>query len=296
MRKLQVPAYDPIDVYDVCVSEVTDTAMKNVYEVERSHIVSAYQDFDQATANVAWAQLPRASWGHPKQIVAGSLTKKDLTILYSDYMVGSDDVAREIYDELLVANGGTCAFCGGLGQVKTLDHYLPKSNFPQYSVHPANLIPCCRDCNTGKGSTFGHGVNDQVVHPYLDDQKFFTQRWVIAEISLSDPLVVKYSCMPPANWSEIDADRVKRHFADYDIAARFSVQAGAELIEVINLRVKSLKVLSFDDFRGYLIDHAESAGLDLNGWSRTMYKALAETKWFCEADFTDPVWLLHTTR
>ncbi|TPJ42888.1 HNH endonuclease signature motif containing protein [Mesorhizobium sp. B2-7-1] len=59
-----------------------------------------------------------------------------------------------------------CPFCGGLGHTWTLDHYLPKANFPAYSVNPSNLVPCCRDCNSGKNASFGAELHEQTLHPY----------------------------------------------------------------------------------------------------------------------------------
>lgn len=43
-----------------------------------------------------------------------------------------------------------CHYCG-INMVDTFDHYLPKSLFPEYSVMPINLFPCCAQCNRKKG-------------------------------------------------------------------------------------------------------------------------------------------------
>lgn len=39
-----------------------------------------------------------------------------------------------------------CCYCG-IGRPTTIDHYLPKSLFPEFSILSYNLIPCCPDCN-----------------------------------------------------------------------------------------------------------------------------------------------------
>ncbi|MGD7023051.1 HNH endonuclease [Rossellomorea vietnamensis] len=46
-----------------------------------------------------------------------------------------------------------CCYCG-YGNPKTIDHYLPKSIFPEFSIHSLNLIPCCSDCNNIKDNYF----------------------------------------------------------------------------------------------------------------------------------------------
>src|SRR5690606_34072146 len=63
---------------------------------------------------------------------------------------------------------GQCPLCGHR-QVATLDHYLPKSEFPAFAVLPLNLIPACRDCNSAKLARVVLSANEQTLHPYYDD-------------------------------------------------------------------------------------------------------------------------------
>jgi len=60
-----------------------------------------------------------------------------------------------------------CPMCGGFG-LGTLDHYLPKSDFPQFSIFSQNLIPAC-SCNAKRGVTVkGDSSPKRVIHPYFD--------------------------------------------------------------------------------------------------------------------------------
>lgn len=291
MRKLTTPANDPADVYDLCVAEIPDVAARSVYVSNRNHVTTAAADFASASAAKSWAALPRVARGNPGTVVIGTLTKKSLNDLYSTYMVKASGPSRKVYDDIMVAANGLCPFCAGLGQVRTLDHYLPKANFPAYSVSPANLVPCCRDCNTGKGSTFGATQGAQTLHPYFEADQFFQQRWIFGLLSSAKPLVMEYSCLPPATWSEIDRQRAAQHFAGYGLASRFRLQAGGELTRIVDLRAGFLSRLTAAEFGSYLQENAEGSGADLNGWSRTMYAALAADNWFCQTDFSNPNWV-----
>jgi hypothetical protein len=202
-------------------------------------------------------------------------------------MVRGNDAARKVYDDILTSTGGHCPFCADLGHAKTLDHYLPKSVFPVYSVLPLNLIPCCRDCNSGKNSSFSHLVSEQTLHPYLDDHRFFDQRWLEAEIVPGEPTLALYHCKPPASWNDTDRNRVAAHFREYDIASRFSLQAGAEIVRVVELRAGFLRYLTPDEFQNFLLESSVVGKLPLNGWSRTLYLGLASADWFLNADFTE---------
>lgn len=47
---------------------------------------------------------------------------------------------------LSIWESNICPYCN-INSIATIDHYMPKDCFPEYSVLPINLVPCCRDCN-----------------------------------------------------------------------------------------------------------------------------------------------------
>ncbi len=289
MKQLSLPPQGAADVFLSCVNAVPDQVTRANYIANHGHIVQSISAYSAASASKSWYGLPRAAWGQADAIVVGSLSKGNLTDLYTSYMVPSTMPARVTYDEIMVAANGKCPFCGGIGLVSTLDHYLPKSAFPLYSVLPANLVPCCKDCNTGKSGTFGLQRAQQPLHPYLDDPKFFNERWVHAHVENTNPIGLQFICAPPQTWQPVERERLLSHFTDYNLAYRYGVQAGAELAKVIDSRKGSLKSLSPASFQAYLAESAMSPGFDVNGWNRTMYYALANTPWFYNADFEGPV-------
>jgi len=63
-----------------------------------------------------------------------------------------------------------CPFCGELGRPRTLDHYLPKNKFPEFSVNLANLVPMCDWCQGEKSETYlTDEKGKKFFHPYFDD-------------------------------------------------------------------------------------------------------------------------------
>ncbi|MCI1145139.1 hypothetical protein [Stenotrophomonas maltophilia] len=60
-----------------------------------------------------------------------------------------------------------CPVCGGLG-ARTIDHHLPKANYPEFSIFAPNLIPCCGTCNSKRGNANKPGVPQTTLHPYFD--------------------------------------------------------------------------------------------------------------------------------
>lgn len=61
-----------------------------------------------------------------------------------------------------------CPMCGSFHS-GTLDHYLPKKQYPVFAVFSKNLVPACK-CNSKRGDKlFGSAPGERVLHPYFDN-------------------------------------------------------------------------------------------------------------------------------
>ncbi len=63
--------------------------------------------------------------------------------------------------------GNTCQFCG-INSANTFDHYVPKEDYPEFSVYGPNLIPCCGECNSYKGKRWKDSER-KFINLYYDD-------------------------------------------------------------------------------------------------------------------------------
>ena len=54
--------------------------------------------------------------------------------------------------------------CGGTS-VTTLEHVLPKADYPEFAVLSFNLVPCCDGCQRRRSNK---GKNQAFIHPYFD--------------------------------------------------------------------------------------------------------------------------------
>ena len=78
----------------------------------------------------------------------------------------------------------TCPMCGAL-RAGTLDHLLPKEDFPEFAIFGPNLVPGC-SCNTLRGRTLTGGPNERILHPYYDD--VMSERLLAARIEDLGPI------------------------------------------------------------------------------------------------------------
>lgn len=285
MKKLLRPNISGHDSYDTCVSGVEAGDLKNRLVACHDTIDERNNEYiNQANAGNLSSLLPLITMRNEDPIVIGNVSKSELVKLYDYYMVQRQP-ARGIYDAILVAANDKCPFCGGIGRPKTLDHYLPKANYPQFSVLPYNLVPACRDCNTGKSNSLATNVNEQVIHPYFDADFYFSVQWIFARVVQTEPCSLEFFVTPPVTWQDVPKERVKQHFKDFDLAKRYSIQTAEELSTVMDQRRGFMREFTPERFCEYLRSVVSSSALFANHWKRVMYQALANDVWFCTKQF-----------
>jgi 5-methylcytosine-specific restriction endonuclease McrA len=286
MRKLNIPAIDFRYAFGECVNGVGSAATQQNYMQNVTTHVQIEQQYSQLAASGDLFGLPRFQSGPGlDQVVHGQLRRSELTKLYTQYLVPKGKPARVIYEELKVTANGKCPFCGDIGHVTTLDHFLPKANFPIYSVCPNNLVPCCRDCNSEKLNSYATTKGGQTLHPYFDANHFFSTQWVTASVIPGDPPVVEFHVSPPQNWSADDQQRVTSHFDEYLLAEKFGREAAADLPETMHMRRTIMHNLSQQEFSDHLLERSANLHFPVNNWRRVMFSALGQSPWFCSQLF-----------
>ncbi|EXI62012.1 hypothetical protein MHD_01060 [Mannheimia granulomatis] len=174
--------------------------------------------------------------------ITNLLTNKEMIELYDDYFSKKDKPAREFYEKIInnAKNPNIqCPFCGGVGEPNELDHFLPKSGFGYYSIFPYNLIPICENCNQKRKKTFYPTKrNEQLIHPYLDNNCFFDEQWLFAEIILDSHDIIlstaKFYVRPTDIWSDDTKGKINFHFEKFELDRIFSTKSAVELGDIID--------------------------------------------------------------
>jgi hypothetical protein len=285
MRAINIPAYNNIDVYQICINSISNASLKGRFNKAIDDIKLAVNEYSTKAPLAKLFQI-KPLLGKDDSIVTGSTTKEDFKKLYSTHMVGQKKPAREIYDALkLGAPLNICPFCG-FGHVGTLDHYLPKSRYPYLTVLPINLVPSCYDCNKGKGSGLPETPEQQCLHPYFDHGLITTEQWLFAKVIETSPATIQYFVRPPKDWEQIDKERVETHFFDFDLSSRFSTQATTELTILKELLLYDYNINGMDGVQSELKKRATVAfGLHKNAWNTALFQALAKSDWYCDGGF-----------
>ena len=286
MKRLSKPIFTAGEVYDACVNNISKQSLNDRFVAAKTDVMTKANEYEVKAGTHDLYLLPANARGNGGQIAVADLKKSELVSLYEDHLVKKKTLGRQYYDKLMMlAPLGICPFCG-FGHASTLDHFLSKSRYPAFSVLPFNLVPSCKDCNTGKKPS-ALTKRTQLPHPYFENALIETDVWLFAEVLHSNPATVNFFAKPPAGWQQDLTDRVKTHFKDFHLESRFSVEAASELVSIGDI-VSFLKTPEERKEHLHQIAQIERSGIRKNSWKAALYEALDESDWFQQIGYQHP--------
>ena len=279
MKKLNKPTFNVEDVFTTCVNDIVrDVALKSRLLACEKLIIEAAKEFDRKVLPAQLHTITRES------VVNRNVTAKELEGIYKSRMLKKSSLGRAIYDKLISAPANDiCPLCSQR-EVKTLDHHLPKANYPRLSVTPINLVPSCSDCNKSKLTSYPNTAEEETLHPYYDD--IDNEIWLVAEVIKTTPPSIKFSVHTSDNWTELLGKRVKYHFDVLLLNKLYGAQAAVELgnlnFQLCALHEKSGAIA----VKKYLLGEAKSRlHANRNSWQTAMFNAISQDEWFCDGGF-----------
>lgn len=273
------PSLNKIDVFNICCSKVTSSKKSSIQKYLYTFLLNSVS-YENGALNAELYLLTSTIIPIDKNQRCGDID--ELKKLYSGQMVPENKPARYFYDELMsLAPLDRCPYCG-IGTVSTLDHYLPKSIFPVFSILPNNLVASCKDCNTGKSTSYASTKNTQTLHPYYDN--YTNEQWLYARVLQTSPVSIQFYVNAPASWSQVDRDRVQEHFNSYSLSERFSVEAANTLAYLRDEFI--LHNSNSDDIQYELNKKAKTHEHKYkNSWETAMYQALSQSQWYWDGGY-----------
>lgn len=278
MRQIPKPTDNSGDVFIDCIDIVRNASLKARLTAIKNHIENATTEFENKITKGTIHTIIREA------IINGNVTAKEIEAVYTLRMVKKGTPGRKYYDKILLsAPLGICPLCSQR-EVTTLDHYLPKTEYPRLSVAPVNLIPCCSDCNKTKLVGYPTQDYEETLHPYFDNVE--DDIWLNAKVIQRTPPVISFNVIPPNNWSPLLKNRVEFHFKSFSLGKLYSTQAAVTLTQ-INKRLEVLfQQFGSGGVKKYLEEEADSRSqTNRNSWQTAMYNAMAKDNWFCNGGF-----------
>lgn len=260
VTKLDEPATDPIAYIDQVVLERQNGRHAVMFQ----------------TLSADWkvhALGYRTHRGNPEVIIAWTLedaAKKAIRNLYSS----PDDTSaqRPILEGLRNGPLQHCPACGDDGVPNTLDHYLPKQRYPEFSILPQNLIPMCARCQEEKGEDTLDAEGRRIfMHSYYDE--FAVNQVVDLFIGLPYQAPESFTLIPRASLGTEERALVERHIEGLSLRNRYSHFLSTEYVRLLRsatrIRTEGLEMRQhLRLFRMYARDRA------VNSWLHIFYAAV----------------------
>jgi hypothetical protein len=208
----------------------------------------------------------------------------DLTKNYTTRMVRKGVPARPVYDALkILPANNRCPFCN-YGPVETLDHILPKTQYPAFAVKPTNLVGCCDRCNRLKSEAVPTGPGDLYLHPYFDDVDH--TNWLRAEVVHSTPAVAEFYVGAPGELTLDQLSRINTQFNGLGLAGLYSDAAADEIVDIAEMLEELLVEGGPNAVQAHLArQHRSRLAAGLNSWRSALYQALSGSNWYCNGGF-----------
>lgn len=202
MQVVGRPTIDAAALYRDVSSRRVQPRRSRLMDAEAG-VLAAYGAYDAALPEVTalnHAETPPA-------------TEDDLQSNYTYLVTG----AKLVYDALLtLAPHGRCPYCAQ-GRVSGLDHYLPKEEFPEFSILPVNLLPSCHSCNLNKRGTYRE--QHRLFMNCYSDTWIDEHRFLFADVTVAaETVLVTFRVDPPQELSVAQRATVRTHFQRLELA------------------------------------------------------------------------------
>lgn len=225
LTALPIPP-DYLDHY-IAIRDKKHRATKIPLVAAHAVITQCYKDHAQAIALGTLAGLAKNA--------QAALRKAPLRACYDSPTQPLKDLKKSIHDSQPKRLLKYCPMCGTT-LPRTFDHYMPAVKFPEFAVHPLNLVPCCSTCNSTKDDDWLTATGDrQYLHAYSDflpDLQF-----VFASLHVDPALKgvgVTFSMHQPVGMPNVLWRLILSHFTRLKLIARYDERGNDEIAEILS--------------------------------------------------------------
>lgn len=135
----------------------------------------------------------------------------------------------------------TCQNCT-INEADTMDHVLGQSEFPEFSVHPKNLFPCCSVCNRMKSDRYVDEDGSQLfLNLYLDD----LPNSQYLHVDFGDNWLPRFRLEQPDDVLDNIFSLIERHYQQLDLLNRFKDNSN----EIISALMCTIRAFGGDGIR-----------------------------------------------
>lgn len=274
MMNLPLPELDAETVYDAAKEWFKDEDYKKRLSDGKNCVLELCRQYVEKACDGELHSIA-ADPTVPPHIFAG-----DMSALYTQGLLRKKSDARRYYEKLKLSTPfRLCPLCLHR-TVQTLDHYLPKAQYGAYAVLPANLIPCCRDCNSDKDTFAPEDRASTIIHPYFD--KLDASAWLGCEIDKHAGHCTVSFYINSGNVTDELRSRLTAHMNLLQLYELYDIEAAREINEMAGLLKTTLDASGLDGVKNLCESMAASRSvLAENYWKAVLWRSAANDVEFC---------------
>jgi 5-methylcytosine-specific restriction endonuclease McrA len=210
--------------------------------------------------------------------------KSDLEKCYSSSTLSFGNMVKQIKTNQHRDLQGTCQYCG-IQKPNTIDHYLPQSDFPEFSVLALNLIPCCNDCNTKKNNYWLDNGFRGIINFYIDNLPQI--QFLYCDItfdSISEIPNINFHLNIPTTINSRLKKIIENHFARLDLCNKYGEYIHDLITDKINSIVNYLNSKDSTEIKLRIENDANSLRdrYGINNWKTVLTYELSKNSDFIE--------------
>lgn len=224
---------------------------------------------------------PRAALDVIAEQAYSALEREDLLHCYDESTEPLSKLRTRILDAQSPELRTICQHCC-IDHSREMDHYLPKSIFPDFAVHGCNLIPMCGTCNGKKSNIFRVAGVRQIFNLYFDSLP--TERYLRVTVRYDDDVPVARFSIDGAVLSADERKRVHSHFESLDLLQRYSEVSSSKFAEVASIVRETYRAASAAEAADFLSREATrlSGRYSKNYWEAVLLDALSNSQRFLD--------------
>ncbi len=171
-------------------------------------------------------------------LIASNGNKNDLKELYSLRKKAFKELFVELTTDSSNSRDMLCPNCT-LSDCSQLDHYIPKSLFPEFSANPHNLIQCCSICNQKKSNVWLRNGQAVFLNLYIDNLP--SDQYLFVEITMDNGIPrFRFYLDNPHRIDPNLFNKIKSHYEQLDLCSRFAERADTLISELVTEYVATL--------------------------------------------------------
>ena len=163
--------------------------------------------------------------------------KAALLDLYSFQMKPFQELLADLTTDEHNRVSKLCPNCT-INNVQSLDHCIPKTEFPEFSDNPKNLMQCCMTCNGKKSKIWRNDTDRVFLNLFLDEIPNLQYLFVRGELIEGTP-VFSFRLERPKGINDLLYSKIVSHYTGLDLLNRFAVNSPDVIDELIFI-IKSL--------------------------------------------------------